>query len=205
MDATISITDQDVVKEEPLKLVSPINPTPLETIFLSNIDQAVTFPVETVFFFELSPSKSSLTLNVSEKIKKAVAEKLLVPYYFMAGRLNFSRETKRLELLCNNAGVLFVSATSRLKLKDLGNLSLPNSTFHHFIHRPGLYKGLAETALFTVQAMLTHSPTIKTKNHSMSIFIYYSKPVYDYLGDFAGHKICMWGFLDWVCDKPCYS
>ncbi|XWS14062.1 hypothetical protein CRYUN_Cryun36dG0091200 [Craigia yunnanensis] len=84
-------------------------------------------------------------------MKQAVAEVLLVPYYFMAGRLRFNQKTNRLQLLCNNAGVLFVSAISRLRLKDLGNLSVPNSTFNHFVHRPGLYKSLDETAIFTIQ------------------------------------------------------
>ncbi|GFZ14003.1 hypothetical protein Acr_24g0001930 [Actinidia rufa] len=114
----------------------------METIFLSNIDQAVGFPVETVFFFQVPPTKASSTLNICEVVKRAVAEVLLVPYYFMAGRLNFNHGSNRLELVCNNAGVMFVGATSRLALKDLGNLSLPNASFHRFIHRPGLYKSL---------------------------------------------------------------
>ncbi|KAG7996064.1 hypothetical protein I3843_01G141200, partial [Carya illinoinensis] len=104
--------NQDVEKEEPLKLVSPNNPDPPEIIFLSNIDLAVAFPVETVFFFEVTPDKSSSTLNISHRLEKAVAEVLLVPYYFMAGRLNFNHQTRRLELLCNNAGALFVTRFS---------------------------------------------------------------------------------------------
>ncbi|XVE82127.1 hypothetical protein DITRI_Ditri15bG0121900 [Diplodiscus trichospermus] len=148
---TISITNHDLVKEEPVTLISPKNPMPHETIFLSNIDQAVTFPVETVFFFQVPQEESCSTLDISVRVKQAVAEVLLVPYYFMAGRLSFNQEGNRLELVCNNAGVLFVSATSRLRLKDLGNLSLPNSKFNHFVHRPGLYKSLDETALFTIQ------------------------------------------------------
>ncbi|XP_059630168.1 acyltransferase GLAUCE-like [Cornus florida] len=153
MDITTThLTKDDVVKEEPIKLFSPNTPTPpLETIFLSNIDQAVIFSVETLSFYELPPTKSTSTLGISDSVKKAVAEVLLVPYYFLAGRLDFNHEANRFELLCNNAGVLFVSATSRLTLKDLGNLSAPNYTFRHFIHRPGLYKSLAETALFTIQ------------------------------------------------------
>ncbi|CAL5413155.1 unnamed protein product [Camellia sinensis] len=131
MKPHIYITSQDVIKEEPTKLFSPKNPTPLETIFLSNIDQAVIFPVETVFFFEAPPiKKSSSTLHISEQ---------------------FNHVTSRLVLVCNNGGALFVSATSRLALKDLGNLSVPNSTFHHLIHSPGLYKSLDETALFIIQ------------------------------------------------------
>ncbi|KAL0367699.1 UNVERIFIED_CONTAM: 3'-N-debenzoyl-2'-deoxytaxol N-benzoyltransferase [Sesamum radiatum] len=148
----MSITDQDLVKEEAMVLMSPRNPVPTETIFLSNIDQAVSFPVETVFFYEAPPNTS--TAGIAGKVKKAVEEVLLVPYYFMAGRLNFSDETKRLELVCNNAGALFVTAKSRFSLKDLGNLSLPNPSFHHFVLRPGIYKTLAQTAVFTIQASI---------------------------------------------------
>ncbi|KAL6971301.1 omega-hydroxypalmitate O-feruloyl transferase [Sarracenia purpurea var. burkii] len=156
MEVTVSLADEDVTKEEPTKLFSPKKPTePVETIFLSNIDQAVIFPVETLFFFESKKSSSSSTeVDICEVVKRAVGEVLLVPYYFMAGRLSFNHGSKRLELLCNNGGVVFVSATSRLALKDLGNLSLPNSSFRHLVHRPGLYKSLDETALFTVQVIL---------------------------------------------------
>lgn len=86
-------------------------------------------------------------------MKKAVAEVLLVPYYFMAGRLNLNHKTSRLELVCNNSRVLFVNATSRLMLKDHGNLTLPKSAFHHFVHRSGIYKKLAATATLTIQVL----------------------------------------------------
>lgn len=160
------MNELDLVKEEPVILVSPKNPTPVQTIFLSNIDQAVTFPVETLFFFHSPPNKasssSSSTHDIAERVKKSVAEVLLVPCYFMAGRLHMNRETSRLEILCNNAGVLFVTAKSKLVFKDLGDLSLPNSTtFSHFVHRPGLQKSLAETALFTIQAISVYSSNTK--------------------------------------------
>ncbi|XP_042516246.1 omega-hydroxypalmitate O-feruloyl transferase-like [Macadamia integrifolia] len=151
METTITITSQDVTKEEPETLVSPKNPKPLQTFFLSNIDQAVCFPVETVFFFEGLPCGFLSTLDVAERVKRSVSELLLIPYYFMAGRLNFNVETDRLELICNNAGVVFVSATSRLALKDLGDLSLPNPSFHHLIHQPDLSKSLLEKPLLTMQ------------------------------------------------------
>ncbi|KAL3505751.1 hypothetical protein ACH5RR_031133 [Cinchona calisaya] len=122
----ISLTENDVVKEEPVSLFSSsVNSSPLETIFLSNIDQAVVFPVETVFFFEVPTNKlsSSSTINVAERVKEAV-QILLGPYYFMAGRLNFNQETKRVELLCNNAGVLFVTRF------DCGGFSIGFTTNH---------------------------------------------------------------------------
>ncbi|XP_057958443.1 acyltransferase GLAUCE-like [Malania oleifera] len=145
------VEPQVVAKAEPQSLFSPKNPSPAEKLFLSNIDQAVTFPVEIVFFFEVEPEMSASTVGIAERVKRAVAEVLLVPYYFMAGRLNFNSETGRLELLCNNAGVDFVSAASGLRLKDLGKLFLPNPSFSHFVHRPGLFKSPADTPLLTIQ------------------------------------------------------
>ncbi|XP_057526552.1 acyltransferase GLAUCE-like [Amaranthus tricolor] len=149
MEPTMIVSDEDIEKEKVVTLISPKHPFP-HKMFLSNIDQAVSFPVETLFFFQVEKEKKLLTCDINERIKKAICE-LLIPYYFMAGRLYFNSENKRLEILCNNAGVLFVGAKSKLELVDLGNLSLPNASFGHFIHRQALYKGLDETSLLTIQ------------------------------------------------------
>ncbi|XP_051152882.1 acyltransferase GLAUCE-like [Andrographis paniculata] len=142
----ISLTDEDMMKEEPISLFSPANPIPTETIFLSNIDQAVTFPVETLFFYAAAG-----TADVAAMVRTAVERVLLVPYYFMAGRLRWSGDAQRLELVCNNSGVLFVSARTRVSLDDLGDLSNPNADFSRFVHRPGLYKSFEDTPIFTIQ------------------------------------------------------
>ena len=81
------------------------------------------FPIESVFFHEAPPSERTPTSDIIEKARRSVSEVLLIHYYFMAGRLNFNLETKRLELVCNNAGVLFLGAKSNLRLKELVNLS----------------------------------------------------------------------------------
>ncbi|KAF5177366.1 omega-hydroxypalmitate O-feruloyl transferase-like [Thalictrum thalictroides] len=152
METKVILTEADIDKEEPVTLVSPKNPTPLETVFLSNIDQTLAFPVSTVFFFKVPHfMKITSTLDVAERVKKSVSEVLLIPYYFMAGRLNFNCEASRLELVCNNAGVLFVTATSELALKDLGDLRLPNPSFHHLIHRVERSKDFIKTPIFTIQ------------------------------------------------------
>ncbi|CAL1413246.1 unnamed protein product [Linum trigynum] len=145
---TYSITDQDISKQDPVVLFSP-NHT-FETIFLSNIDQAVSFPVETLFFFR-GGGRNDDDDDIAATVRRAVEEDLLVPYYFMAGRLQFNEESSRLELVCNNAGAVFVEATSRLAMEELGDVSLPNPCFRRLIHRPGLYKSLADTPLMTIQ------------------------------------------------------
>lgn len=96
------MNELDLAKVKPEILVSPKNPTPMETVFLSNIDQAVTFPVDTVFFFH-SPSKknsSSSTQYTAQRVKKSVAEVLPFPYYFMAGRLRAFMQ-QRWSLVCD--------------------------------------------------------------------------------------------------------
>ncbi|KAK1280394.1 Rosmarinate synthase [Acorus gramineus] len=141
------ISENDVNKQPPVTLVSPTNPTPTQTLFLSNIDQTVAFPVETLFFFD-SPTSE----DIVETVKRSVSEVLLIPYYFMAGRLNFNFQTRRLELVCNNAGVLFVGASSKLTIKDLGDVSSPNPAFQHLISRTYGFRSLAETPIWTIQA-----------------------------------------------------
>ncbi|KAK9136939.1 hypothetical protein Sjap_007533 [Stephania japonica] len=161
------LTVQDIEKEEPVTLKSPKNPTPTETVFLSNIDQTLAFPVGTVFFFDVIPSMKHSTVGIAERVKKAMSDVFLIPYYFMAGRLNYNAEDNRLELVCNNAGVSFVSAMSTLRLKDLGDLRLPNPSFQHLIVRVGRQpEELVEAPIFTIQAIFTtsfHFKNSKTK------------------------------------------
>lgn len=131
---------------------------PLKTIHLSNIDQTAAFPVETVFFYETTPDGAESTFDIIERVKRSVSEELLVPYYFMAGRVHFNVETKRLELVCNNAGALFAGATSSLSLKELGDLSAPNPSFQRLVLRAEEFGSLPETPIFTIQVWsCTHS------------------------------------------------
>lgn len=186
--APFSLTDEDLTKDEPLKLLSPANPTPEETIFLSNIDLAVAFTVETVYFFEDGPAA-----EMSKMVKRAMAV-LLVPYYFLAGRLQVNRETGRLELVCNNAGVVFVNAKSKVMMKELGDLSLPNPSFCQFVHRPGLHRSLPERALFTIQVydekwlhqFVRSSNNLDVKSSLLLL----------------GYKVRMRRLCDWNGDEP---
>ena len=169
-----------------MKLVSPKNPIPFETVFLSNIDLAVTFPVETLFFFEVPPSKCSSTEDISERVKRAVAEVLLVLYYFLAGRLYFNHESKRLELLCNNAGVLFVRATSGLMLKDLGNHSLPNPIFRYFVHWP----------VYTKALLILHFSQFR---QPLLIFSHFSHPEEKLISEFFFFCLMIWQVTRFRC------
>ncbi|KAK8970876.1 Omega-hydroxypalmitate O-feruloyl transferase [Platanthera guangdongensis] len=130
---TLLLTEQNVKKSKPITLFSPSNPAPMETLYLSNIDQTVAFNVETVFFYEVPEVLKAAASDIVRRVRRAVSEVLLVPYYFMAGRLRFNLLSDRLELVCNNKGVLFAGATASLRLSELGNLSFPNPSFQNLI------------------------------------------------------------------------
>ncbi|XP_020584639.1 omega-hydroxypalmitate O-feruloyl transferase-like [Phalaenopsis equestris] len=148
---TALLTEENVKKGEPVTLVSPANPTPTQTIYLSNIDQTVAFEVKTIFFYEVPEVAEATASCITELVKQAVSDVLLIPYYFMAGRLRFNFDEARLELVCNNKGVLFVGAISSLSLKELGNPSFPNPSFQHLIISTEGFHDLADTPIFSIQ------------------------------------------------------
>ncbi|RWW57893.1 hypothetical protein BHE74_00035278 [Ensete ventricosum] len=150
-EIAVPLTELDVERGETCTLLSPSNPMPMKTIHLSNIDQTAAFPVETVFFYGTTPDGAESTFDIIERVKRSVSEELMVPYYFMAGRVHFNVETKRLELVCNNAGALFAGATSKLSLKEVGDLSAPNPSFQRLVLRAEEFGSLPKTPIFTIQ------------------------------------------------------
>lgn len=110
--------------------VVPAQSTPSEALFLSNIDQTVAFPVETVHFYTPKPCMDPK--NLVEKIRVALSE-LLVSYYPLAGRMRFNPEKGRLEIDCNAAGVLLAAASSELIMEDLGEIGFVNPGFRSLI------------------------------------------------------------------------
>lgn len=149
--ATPLLTEQNVKKCEPVKLFSPSNPAPKDTLYLSNIDQTVAFYVETVFFYEVPEVLRAAACDIIRRVRRAVSEVLLVSYYFMAGRLRFNLLSSRLELVCNNKGVLFAGATASLRLKELGNLSFPNPSFQHLILPAEKSRDLFDSPILSIQ------------------------------------------------------
>ncbi|GAB2212227.1 hypothetical protein Droror1_Dr00025578 [Drosera rotundifolia] len=62
-----------------------------------------------------------------------VLRKLLVTYEFLSGRIKMNPETSRFEFDCNNAGVGFVVARSKLALNEIGDLVYPNPAFSQLV------------------------------------------------------------------------
>ncbi|KAL7092794.1 hypothetical protein ACP275_11G004500 [Erythranthe tilingii] len=107
-------------------LVFPSQQTPTQSLFLSNIDQFLNFSIQTAHFFKASPH---FPPEIAAKRLKMALEKVLVPYDFMAGRLNWNPHSCRLEIDCNAAGAGFVVASSEFSPDELGDLFRPNVRF----------------------------------------------------------------------------
>ncbi|XP_057781317.1 acyltransferase GLAUCE-like [Salvia miltiorrhiza] len=100
-------------------LVSPSHEkTQPKSIFLSNIDQILDYNIPTAHFFKRNPDFPPQI--VAEKLKIAL-RRVLVPYDFMAGRLELNPQTGRLEIDCNGAGAGFVVASSEISLDEMGD------------------------------------------------------------------------------------
>ncbi|KAK8698306.1 hypothetical protein V6N13_114431 [Hibiscus sabdariffa] len=122
---TLNITVKDV------SLIFPPQQQSLRnSIFLSNIDRVLNFPVETVHFF---PSHKDFPPHLVAEILKTTLSELLVPYDFLAGRLRSNPETGRLEIDCNSAGIGFAVASSDYALDDIGDLVYPNPAFGQLV------------------------------------------------------------------------
>ena len=106
------------IKIHESSLVSPSQKTPRKSIYLSNIDQILNYNIPTAHFFKKNPDFPHE--NVAKKLKIAL-QKVLVPYDFMAGRIELNLETGRLEVDCNGAGVGFVVASSEFSLEEMGD------------------------------------------------------------------------------------
>nr|AMK01803.1 hydroxycinnamoyl coenzyme A-quinate transferase [Solanum melongena] len=100
-------------------LVKPSKPTPTKRIWSSNLDLIVgRIHLLTVYFYKPNGSPNFFDSNV---MKEALSN-VLVSFYPMAGRL--SRDDQgRIEINCNNEGVLFVEAQSDSCVDDFGDFT----------------------------------------------------------------------------------
>jgi omega-hydroxypalmitate O-feruloyl transferase len=149
VDEPVLICGSDIKVGEVVKLV-PSKPTPTGTLYLSNLDIAMVFPMELICFFPPPTSDKPSTKDVVDKMKERVS-RFLVPYHFLAGRLQLNPGDGRLELNYNRAGVLFAGASSELTLEQLGDVSSPNPSFRNLFVRTDEFKELSNTPLMTVQ------------------------------------------------------
>ncbi|KAG8651884.1 shikimate O-hydroxycinnamoyltransferase-like [Manihot esculenta] len=86
--------------------------------WLSNLDRIhERNNIPTVYFYKAADHP----ISFESKVLKEALSKVLVPFYPVAGRLG--RDNKgRLEIVCNNEGVLFIEAETDSELDEVGDL-----------------------------------------------------------------------------------
>ncbi|XP_057421753.1 spermidine hydroxycinnamoyl transferase [Lotus japonicus] len=127
--------------------VKPMEPTWCGRLALSEWDQTgIITHVPTMYFYRPSGDSSTIAATLRDSLSR-----ILVPFYPLAGRLQWTDENNgRLELECNAMGVKFIEAESSLTLDDLGDFS-PCSEYQHLTPSVDYTLPIHEWPLFLVQ------------------------------------------------------
>lgn len=68
-----------------------------------------------------------------------------------AGRLSLNREDGKLNLWCNNEGVVLAEAVAQVKISELGDLSQYNKFFEKLVYKPDFDGDLSKMPLVVAQ------------------------------------------------------
>ncbi|KAJ8617315.1 hypothetical protein MRB53_013501 [Persea americana] len=100
--------------------IKPAEPTPKHRLWVSDLDliQPVTH-APTVYFYKANTSNTTTTF-FSPYIMKNSLSQTLVHFYPLTGRLLYD-ESRRLEIDCNEAGIIFYEAESDVEIDDFGD------------------------------------------------------------------------------------
>lgn len=101
-------------------LVCPAQETPKRTLLLSDLDLVVPAAYVFLVYFYRRPKDSSNFFEAG--LLKNALSNALVPFYPLAGRLG-KDENGRIQILCNQKGVLFAEAEASCFIDDFGDFS----------------------------------------------------------------------------------
>ena len=107
------------IKVKERTVVKPAEKTPRQSLWLSDLD--LLYDEGRGVFLYVYKSNGATSFFNSALLKEALA-KVLVPYYPIAGRLRHGDVDGRLEINCNEQGVLFIVAESSSVIDDIGDL-----------------------------------------------------------------------------------
>ena len=113
-----------IVKES--TMIPPAQNLPSEHLWLSKLDLLQEHNItSTVYLYKKS---NGSCFSFEAKALKDAMSKVLVPFYPVSGRLGRD-DNGRLEIYCNNKGVMFIEAETDCAIDDLGdfmrNMELP--------------------------------------------------------------------------------
>ncbi|OWM71701.1 omega-hydroxypalmitate O-feruloyl transferase [Punica granatum] len=107
-----------------------------DTLYLSNLDDIIGARVftPTVYFYRSNVSNPETARPVLKTIYDALAD-VLVPYYPLSGRLRETENGKLEVFFGPNQGALVVEARSKMRLEELGDLTVPNPAWEPLIYQ----------------------------------------------------------------------
>lgn len=145
---TVSITR--TVSVHPKLATQPPN----KLLELSNLDRQCPTHVRLVFFYR-RPRNFALS-HVFDGLKSGLEETLNV-WYPSAGRLRRDlQDENKLNIWCNNEGVVMVEASTSVKMEQLGELSQYSEFFENLVHKPSFAKGnITDLPLVVAQVRTT--------------------------------------------------
>lgn len=143
-------------------LIKPCNPTPVHSLYLSNLDDQkfLRFSIKYVYLFKKSVNLETLKDSLS---------RVLVDYYPLAGRLKVSSENdQKLEVECNGEGALFAEAFMDITADEFSQaFHNPNRSW-----RKLLYKVDATTFLDIPPLVIQVRFYLKKFSNSKNQYIY---------------------------------
>ncbi|KAM6602402.1 hypothetical protein CsatA_022011 [Cannabis sativa] len=145
------------VKIKESSLVKPAEKDPSRswsTIPLSNLDQLYNEGRSTLLYFYNNNSSSSSSVDDHLLNLKEALAKTLVLYYPVAGRLSRAENggEERLEIKCNDEGVLFVVGETKSHIEDLGDFTNSSLIISNLIPPPSDYSaGISSFPLMAFQ------------------------------------------------------
>ncbi|XP_027099162.1 brassinosteroid-related acyltransferase 1 [Coffea eugenioides] len=123
-----------------------------QTIELSGLDRISPAILYTILFFKSSSTEKSSHLadEVFERAKKSLA-KMLVSWFPAAGRFKINEATGKLEIDCNNEGVIMVTAETDSTLDELGKLYEYKPSYEKLVPQLPHADGISKNPLVVVQ------------------------------------------------------
>ncbi|XP_062074472.1 shikimate O-hydroxycinnamoyltransferase-like [Humulus lupulus] len=116
------------IKVKERTLVRPAEITTRRSLWLSDLDLLYNVGTATCLYFYKNCSNvvdgavdGAYSKPFDSTLLKEALAKVLVPYYPIAGRLRQRHDDGRLEIDCNDEGVLFVTAETSAVIDDLGD------------------------------------------------------------------------------------
>ncbi|XP_030512079.1 brassinosteroid-related acyltransferase 1 [Rhodamnia argentea] len=136
-------------------IVRPKSMQPPKLLNLSNLDRQCPALMFSVFFYKPplndNFSKNEISLGrVFDSLRLALEETLTV-WHPAAGRLSLNQEDGKLNLWCNNEGVVLAEAVAQVKVSELGDLSEYNEFFEKLVYKPDFDGDLSKMPLVVAQ------------------------------------------------------